>query len=349
MTIFFFTHRFLPDIGGIELSVHHLASALSTLGHDVTVVTQSRDREGWQDTPAYRVIRFHVPQRRPWTRFRCWFWMWRHRKDFARADVLHFHDFTTFINWFLPLRFVLLKPTYAITYHGFEGWPIRTAHKILRRFTSWLMHVRLGVGDYIAKYYGHKIDSYYLGAPVHRSTNEHTPIHRRFAYIGRLERDTEILPFVRCLRDVAATVEEPLSLRLVGNGSLLQALLALRSEKLEISHVPATNSVEEELQTAAFVVCTGFLALFDAFHFKRPAVIPAFSEIKKQYFKSIPAIEHMAFIGYEEEGMVQLLSRLLREDEADSYNYVVDKAEKFISRLSWKSIALQHLALYTER
>ncbi|NOY07122.1 MAG: glycosyltransferase family 4 protein, partial [Chlorobi bacterium] len=259
---------------------------------------------------------------------------------------LHFHDFTTFINWFLPLRFFLRKPTYAITYHGFEGWPIRWKHKVLRRFTSWLMHVRLGVGDYISEYYGHQIDSYYIGAPVHFHTEERAPVRRRFVFIGRLERDTEILPFVRCLHAAANTVEEPLTLRLIGDGSLLRDLLALRSEKLEISHIPATNSVEEELQAAEFVVCTGFLALFDAFSFQRPALVPAFSEIKKQYFKSIPAIERMAFIGYGEGEMVQLLRRLLEGEETYSHDSVVCRAGEFVSNLSWKSIALQHLALY---
>ena len=346
MNIVFFTHRFLPDIGGIELSVHHLASALSELGHDVTIVTESRDRNGYQGVSAYRTVRFHVQQRRPLTRFRCWMWMWRHRAEFDNADVLHFHDFTTFINWFLPLRFVLHKPTYAITYHGFEGWPIRTVHKMLRRITSWLMHVRLGVGDYISTYYGHKIDMYYLGAAVHFRTSEQIPVRHRFIYIGRLEQDTEILPFVRCLRAVADRVEEPLELRLVGDGNLLTALLALSSEKLEITHIPATNSVEEELQKAEFIVCTGFLALFDAFSFKRPALIPAFSEIKKQYFTSIPAIERMAFIGHDEEEMVQLLNRLLQQNGINCYESMVDKAEEFVSKLSWKSIALKHLALY---
>ena len=56
MRICIFTPTFLPNIGGVELAVHYVASNLTALGHEVVVVTfWSRGRRGEPNTNSYTV------------------------------------------------------------------------------------------------------------------------------------------------------------------------------------------------------------------------------------------------------------------------------------------------------
>lgn len=59
MNICLLTSTFLPEVGGLEIVVHNLASALSELGHNVYIVTPFRKRfRNIIDIDVYKVIRF---------------------------------------------------------------------------------------------------------------------------------------------------------------------------------------------------------------------------------------------------------------------------------------------------
>lgn len=59
MRVCIFTPSFLPSIGGVELAVHHVASELSEMGHEVVVATFWRrgGLESWNERPRYRLAR----------------------------------------------------------------------------------------------------------------------------------------------------------------------------------------------------------------------------------------------------------------------------------------------------
>jgi glycosyltransferase involved in cell wall biosynthesis len=58
MNICLLTSTYLPQVGGLEIVVHNLATALTQLGHSVYVVTPRPNKRKAVDNYAYKIIRF---------------------------------------------------------------------------------------------------------------------------------------------------------------------------------------------------------------------------------------------------------------------------------------------------
>ncbi len=58
MNICLLTSTYLPLVGGLEIVVHNLASALSDLGHHVYVVTPRPYNRKFVDNYGYKIVRF---------------------------------------------------------------------------------------------------------------------------------------------------------------------------------------------------------------------------------------------------------------------------------------------------
>lgn len=351
MHIIFFVNHFLPDIGGVQWSTSRTAEALHRRGHRVTVITETAAGEMNDAAVPFEIIRFHVPVRRPLTRIGYWRWMWGHRDLLASADVLHFHDYTPFFHWFLPLRLLIRGPRYAVTFHGFEGYPVRFRHRIFRAVTARCCHVRLAVGDYLRLLYRHPIDAVYLGAPVRvlhpvKSGEEQKNRDLSFFYAGRISRDTGILPFLECLRDSAGQTKRKAVVRIAGDGPLRETADALASEFLHIEFLGVREDLTGLLQDGDLVIATGFLGIFEAWAAGLPVIVPAFDEVKRMYVSSIPDAERFLKVFETTEQCRRWLSSLLVGEGSDAMRERSAHAEAFVSLLRWDDIALLYEAWY---
>lgn len=339
MNIIHFANHFLPSIGGVQYSVARTAEAQARLGHRVRVITETMVDNTFDDkAQPYDITRFRVPVLRPFTRLMYWRWMWNQRAVLNSADVLHFHDYTTFFHWFLPLRAVVRHPLYAVTFHGFEHWPVKRRHQWMRCATARCTRVRIGVGSYITSLYRHPVDHIMLGAPVRtlpQLPRAEAPV---FAYVGRLAGDTGLLPVAMALRTLAHRRDADIVLRLAGEGPLRDTLVALSDERFRIEdHGPVTD-VSAVLAGARFIVSGGFLGLFDAFQTGIPVIVPAFSDIRRLYIHSIPAVEDYCTILECEGEVEEALEAVLLERE-DGAVERAEAAERFVRGLSWDAIA----------
>jgi glycosyltransferase involved in cell wall biosynthesis len=338
MRIVHITNHFLPSSGGVEWSVLRTAEALSARGHDVTVVTET-PADSWDDAVwPFRTLRFTVPIVRPVTRLLYWRWMWEHRKLFRSADVLHFHDYTVFIHWFLPLRALILKPGYAVTFHGFEHWPVRTRHQVFRCITARLCGARFAVGSYVKELYRHPVDDVYLGAPVRLLEEIPRSADMNFTYIGRLAHDTHILPFARALAEAARQGSGKVCLDVAGDGPLRHEILILAHPAFEIRLHGMLEDPTPLLRNARYIIATGFLGILEAFQTGIPVIIPAFNDIKRRYIESIPDIEQMATVLHSEE-CVSSLQAFLDNSSEQSEVQRAHSASLFVSEHTWDDIA----------
>ena len=350
MNIVFFANRFLPDIGGVELTVDRLSRQLLMLGHTVKIITESfgAQRTGCGSSPA--VDELHVPLRRPFTRVLYWRWMWNHRREFASADALHFHDYGTFIHWFLPLWFVVRKPVYVMTFHGFDSWPIRLHDRMFRRISSWCMDATFGSGSYLRHYYHHRIDYTYVGAPMRAPLAGFHPRSRHVVlYIGRLAEDTQLQETVECLGRVTEAEAIACTLELVGDGPLRDTLQELASEHLTVHFHGQLDDPTLLLQRADWIITTGLLSVLDAFVFEKPALIPALTELKQAYFRSIPDITAKAIVCHDTEALRTALHTLLLSPDDPSVTEMTAHAKRYVDTLSWESIARQYIEAYAVR
>jgi glycosyltransferase involved in cell wall biosynthesis len=358
MRIVFFVNHFFPSVGGVQWSVLRTAEALVARGHDVTVFTETSASGGDSDMAyPFHLRRFRVPLRRPLTRLWYWHFMWSQRALFSSADILHFHDYTTFFHWFLPLRFLLRTPRYAVTFHGFEHIPILWRHRLLRGTTARLCDIRFAVGDYLCSFYRHPVDAVYIGAPVHPLLRQHVSArtHRRaastaltVAYVGRLEEDTGILALLRCLRTAATHTRHPVSVRIAGDGKLRSAIEALDGDMMQVECLGEIQQPGPILDSADMAIASGFLAVFDAWQRALPVLAPAFGSMKQAYFESLPGMAQRLFRLDSEEQAVGIFSAILAGSKEEELTRVAERGQEFVSGLLWDDIALLLLTWYTE-
>lgn len=346
MKIVFFTHKYPPDIGGVERTVDRIARELVRLGHTVKVVTETPGASTALGPDRPEVEELRVTPIRPFTRLLYWRWMLRHRQEFVECDVLHFHDYGTFIHWFLPLWFIIRKPAYAITFHGFDSWPIRWGDRVFRRVASWCMDVCYGSGSYLLRAYRHRIDHTYVGAPLRRSITETPAILDRFVFVGRLAGDTQIDTVVRCLRDAAEIDGSSCDLDLVGDGPLRGALAAMNGTKLRLRLHGAQEDPIPFLAQGRWVIATGLLAALDAFACERLAILPAFTGLKRSYFESIPGVRDKALLGETPGALTDLFRRLIAQPDEAAFTEKIRAAKAYADTLSWTAIAHLYLEGY---
>jgi len=347
MEIVFFTHRFLPLIGGVETSVYQVAKSLVEAGNRVTIITEGDNERIEQLGTNIIVVRFSISAHRPITRLFYWVWIWKHRELIKMADVLHFHDYGTFIHWYAPFWIVFRSPVYAMTFHGFDGWPIRWKHQFFRQIASSCMDVRYGVGLYIAKLYTPHIDYFFLGAPTiqYQLTSSNQYVFD-YMFVGRLEPDTGIEKILTLLSHTNMRSKMSSHILLVGNGSLSVKILGYRSDFVSITILPPSYDLKRYYQNSRIIICTGFLAVFNVFALKIPAIIPAFSGYKQDYFSSIPNIEKYAWVcknDFEFESSIRELSNLANP----SVSLKTTAAFKYSQTQTWRKIAELHIEGYT--
>ncbi len=339
MTIIHFANHFLPRIGGVELSVARTAEAQALRGHDVTVVAETPST-GSDTQFSFAVRRFSVPVVRPLTRLLYWRWMWQQRHWLNAADVLHFHDYTTFIHWFLPLRLVIRHPRYAVTFHGFEGWPLRLRHRAFRTLTAMCVHTRFAVGSYISKYYGHAVDAVYLGAPARSLPVMSRGSGNIFAFVGRLAADTGILEFAQDLRLAAQGSGSAVELRLAGEGPLRSELEQLNSPLFRVHMPGAVEYPSRVYEGSRFIIATGFLSILEAFQTGIPVLIPAFSEFKQNYVRSIEGIGKMATVLNDRKSAPEMLEELLTaKSDTSTAEQRAAAAGLWIITQTWDNVA----------
>lgn len=352
MRVFFFVNHFFPSVGGVQWSVRCTAEALQRRGHEVTVITETPADATTDDTEfPFSIIRFHVPRRRPITRLFYWQWMWTQRERFDSADVLHFHDNIPFFAWFLPLRLVIRKPRYVITYHGYEHWPILARHRFSRAISARCCDVRFAVGDYIRTLYHHPIDAVYLGAPVRHlspATRSPDPV---FAYAGRLAPDTEILPLLHALRHATDREDgngtSPVTVRLAGEGPLRREISALAGDGLRIEFLGVRMDTAALYPHARYVIATGFLGIFEAFASGIPVIVPAFNPLRQLYVRSIPGADQLLTMLRTGEEGVAFFRAALAGGQRVALEEKSKAALEFVSQLSWDDIAGLFLQWYS--
>ncbi len=336
MHILFMTHTLHPRPGGVERSVHHTALALVRAGHDVTVLCRP---EAEREAVPYTILPLDVEPRPPWTRIRVWNWMWAHRSVIAAADVLHFHDWSTFIHWYLPLLPVVRSPIRAITFHGYDSWPPRKWHRVVRRWTASCMDLRFAVGSYLQNLYRESYTGIYLGGATVREDCRPRQPRVDLVYIGRWEEDTGLPEVLNALDRHAQRRDRRASVALAGQGSLGGRWTRERYPHLTFElHGPVADP-SDLYRAARIVIPSGFLSLFDACALGCPRLLPLFSPLRQAYFRSVPGIEMAARIVDRAEALDQAFDDLLVDDEPAETQVMEERGRELVRIQTWDRVA----------
>ncbi len=341
------TSFFHPHIGGVERHVLNLSVELIRQGHSISIFTQHYHpslqlEESIEKIKIIRIPKSLIPKTQT---IRAWARLMGRLLLLLKADVIHVHDYSPFIAWYLPFRFLLFwKPVYA-TFHGYEGiFPVVKRNLWARKLVAGLTKGNICIGHYLEKWYGTKSDLITYGA-VKRPDRDHPPEDQAIVFIGRLEPDTGIIDYLHTLALIQNGPGCFFKLYICGDGSLretIQKIIANNSLKAEL--VGPVSDPLPWIQRGRFIFASGYLTILEAMICRRAVFSIYGNPLKSDYLKMIPGAEDMMMIADGPETLAQQF-RDIRNDPAKEAD-MLEKAYRFAGPYTWKKLADDYLGLY---
>lgn len=347
MKIVFVSGLYLPHLGGVEIHLREVSAVLVRMGHSVTIVTAQYDQKLQRVTRQNGIQVIRLPIVDAENKQAVWSEIQKQRSLFLEADVVHVHDVFW---WILPVYFQIRKKVF-ITFHGWETqFPIPINTKIHRFLAAVLSQKTIHIGSFIQKFYWDKPDAVsYGGINPKRFTKSNKAMlektkketqksdtHIQFVFIGRLEKDTDVLLYLNFLEELQ-TKKTGFKMVWVGDGSL-------RSECEKIGIVTGfVKNVSQYILQADFVFATSYLAILEAQSLQKIVLSFYSNPLKKEYLESFPGSNYMLVAGSVEKMLKKL------EHVCSSRKLLYDmqtKAQKFALSNTWNTVTETYLQLW---
>jgi len=333
------TPSFHPSIGGVETHVRRVSECLSARGHDLTVLTHSSEA-----APSSEQLGPLAVCRLPRTN---WWQAWRAaRPHISNADIVHCHDAYSFLHFYLPSCYLTPRRPVFITYHGYEGYPLRSEAIRWRRFTRRRVRDAICMGDFMCHWYGTPCFAVsYGGVDVDPAGPPPLPERPSAVFVGRLAEDTSIMLYLYALALLKQDHGQRLPLTVVGDGPLRgPAQLYARAQHLDVTFRGVVADPTAEFARASIAFVSGYLAIWQALSLGRLVFAVYENELKRDYLSSFPrASETMVIAGEADELAAQLDRHLRRPAEADQTRTT---GLQLAAEHPWDGVADLYLSMY---
>lgn len=338
MKIVFLTRRFYPHIGGVEKHIFKVSQELIRRGHTVFVVSEHHDSlapdysEHLLDGIQVHFFNFGPPG--PSKKFRIWITLWKHRRLFQQADIVHTHD-TMF--WYVGLN-ILIKPGFA-TFHGDEKvFPPARKAVFIRKLCEWVARGTIDVGPYLRKWYGTRPTTTIVGAVdkpyslPNGKTRRSTP---RILLIGRLEPDISISIY----KDILTKLRQqkfPFTFEVCGDGTA-------RNELQPFGKLHGfVHKVEPFVHKADIVFASSYLAILEALSQYKPVVAIYENPMKKDYLSKTSFAKWICITDSVEDA-----ARYISKKGPKGFSQKTQREiHTYISNTTWKNITDQYEKLW---
>ncbi len=344
---------FHPHIGGVEKHVLRVSEELVEAGHRVSVLTLRHDRSlperEHRDGIEIRRIGGGSFERIPLVRLLDgWLSSLDARDLLSGADVIHFHDHTPFVRWYLPRLLLPGRKPVLVTFHGFETEVPRLKAILERRFLARISRRTVCAGKFIETRYGTTCDEVTVGGV---DVPEAAPEGRRErgVFLGRLEPDVGVficLDMLRIMRDRHG-IDMPFDV--IGAGSLLDGVRQRAADYgLAVDvHGQVTDPVPF-LRKALFTFASSYLSMLEAMASKSLVVAAWTSSLKREYLRPIrgEGSEPILIAGDDPGRLADRLASVIRNPAALSD--AREAAYRFAARRSWQNLARTYERMYRE-
>jgi len=342
MKILMFAPLLHPHIGGVEKHVKRLSEELIKMEYENSIITIKHDKtlpdfEELNKIKIYRFAKVRLPK--------IWFWIYNHRGLLKSADIIHCHDFGTFIYWYLPFRFLYpFKPVF-VTFHGYEGI-IPIPRKILfkRKVAEFLTKGNICIGDYIPKWYGTKANFISYGG-VDISTAVKNTNYKGAVFIGRLEKDTGIMAYINAIKNLKKNYAINFDVDICGDGSLRETIeKTIKENELNVKLLGFVENPLDYLIKSKFAFVSGYLAILEAMINKKLVFGVYENELKKDYLTLMPNSKSMMVITSSPEELAEEIAYYYKNPERAEEK--IKNAYNFAKEQTWEKVAEMYLKLW---
>jgi glycosyltransferase involved in cell wall biosynthesis len=349
MKILFITSSFYPNIGGVEKSVFYTARELSKRGNHISIVTLNPDNlaekeqfnEGFE---VYRIPRSTIPYTGMLSK---WKWFLFHLGLIKKADIIHFHDFDVFINWFFPYRFIFFKKRYYITFHGYEGYPLKYKHVFLRKVSEFFTHGNICVGEFIKRWYRTKPDEIFYAAVDTKYITTTSKTGNNILFFGRLEKDTDILNYLKALQLFYTKTGSKIPLHILGDGSLSKEIKTfLENNNMPHKLLGSQKEPETFIKNSHLVLTSSYLSIVESLAHGKLVIAFYSNNLKREYLKSFPNSDAVMCITEDINEVANIIEKFIKKPLF--YKDKINSGLILAKELTWSKVANKYLSLYNK-
>lgn len=341
------TPCYTPHVGGVEKHVKRISEELVRKGNQVSIITRkhSSDLADKEISGGVHLYRISDSGRRG-----IWSWMWKNRTLIREATIVHCHDYVTFYYWFLPFRLLYFWKPVFVTFHGYEGYPPHPSTIRRRRVCERLSAGNICVGRYLGKWYGTECTAVIWGGvdKPHHEPDMPEKKEEAIAFVGRLERDTGIIEYLKAFNLIKQSGARDVRLYVCGSGSLLGELKkSSASSDGDISFEGGVDNSLAYFQRCRYAFGSGYLAILEAM-ISKTLVFSTFSNpLKEDYLKLMPDYENIMIVSSSAWELADRFIRMRKNPELQKE--IVSEAYRFAEKLTWEKIAEEYLRLYKRK
>ncbi len=334
--ILFLTRLYHPHIGGVEKHVEELSSVFIKKGYEITIITEKFNKKlpGSDVIKGCKVYRIDIPGNAFLKKFFIWKWMVLHVNIIAQSDILHIHDV---FYWYIPFRFLFLfKKTY-ITFHGYEGFPIKRTWKMQRKLAEVLTNGNICVGEFMKKWYKTRPTSVIYGG-VRLEGKKYMSKARTGVFFGRLDGQTGILDYIKAYNLVKRKYPD-FVMTVVGEGKL-----KVRIPK-GVNVIGFRKDIYPYIQKNRLIFVSRYLSMLEALASKREVIATYDNAVKRDYLLLSPFKKYI-HVGSSASEIADIVITLLGRKTPSKELYM---GAKWAQTQTWDKVATTYLSLWNTK
>ena len=345
MKILMITASFFPHQGGVESHVKRVSEELIKMGHEIGVLTPKTDENQKDYEKINEIVIFRYPRK---STLRTFFWLFKNRNIISGYDIIHCHDFTSFVFRYLPFLFIFPSKRVFITFHGFEGkQPIPQNIKTLRKISEKLTKGNICIGEFILKWYGTKTDYISYGAVDNILNHDEKDVEKNsILFVGRLEKDTGILEYLKTLKILKERYGFDYCFHVCGDGTLREYIKSY-SEKNNLKiHLHGFIDPSNIFKKCSFAFVSGYLTILEAMIRKKLVFSIYENEIKKDYLILMPNSKKTMVISSSAEDLAKQMTYHFKNPSLIQKK--VEAGYNFAKNQTWEKVANLYLDLWNK-
>lgn len=330
--------RFFPEIGGVEKHCFEISKRIVQDGHNLTIITKKTQKrtkkyEKLDGIKIYRIAQNNY--------FLTWINLSKFCMKFPRFDLIHCHDFVSFY-WIFP--FIFLNQNIYITFHGFERYPIPKINILLRKIAEYITKGNICVGRFIKKYYKTNPTCITYGGinlinkkEKIKAKKESAPkIPDKLLFIGRLEKDTGILYYIKALKILKSDYKLNLELDLCGEGRLENIIRKYtKKNNLAVNFEGFVSKIDGCIMNSGIILASSYLSILESLYNEKIVISTYQNELKKDYLELSPFSKYIMICKNPCE-IAEAIANIV-EKKAD-YEKKIKSAFHFAKTQTWDNV-----------
>ncbi len=333
--ILFFTRLYYPHIGGVEKHIYKISQQLIKKGFEITVVAEQHGKKLKERENIDGINIFRIPIRTSERnkKFEVWKWMVKNKNLVKGFDIIHIHDV---FFWIIPLIFSIDRKRVFITFHGYEGYPVKLKHKILRKISELYCNGSICVGDFIKKWYWANPDIVIYGA-AERTKLAPTRVERQHSavFFGRLDSQTGIKEYYGAFLSLKRRYKD-FKLEVIGEGEFGNKMNG-------VSISPFKSNIAKYVQNNRFVFVSGYLSMLEAMLSKKLVFAVYTDPVKKDYLVKSPFVKYVEVCSSSKEIEKKVKFYI---DNPKEESIKVEKAYNWAVNQTWSKVTDEYLKLW---